>query len=44
MDSDDLAVLLAALYEADGRPYRFVLPGDGETWISVETVPLEKRE
>ena len=44
MEQDELAVVLAALYEAEGRPYRFVLHGDGETWISVETVPLEKRE
>lgn len=43
LDADELAVLLAAAFEAEGRAHRFLLRGDGETWVSVECVPREDR-
>ena len=41
MDADDLAALAAAIWEAQGRPYRLVIHGDGQTFVSVETVPVD---
>lgn len=38
MDADEMAVLVAAVLEELGIPYRFRVVGDGEKWISVETV------
>lgn len=42
-DQDERAAIHAAFYEALGRPYRFRLRGDGRTWVSIETVPLERK-
>lgn len=39
IEQDELAALLAAVFEATGVPYRFVIRGDGKNWVSVETVP-----
>lgn len=42
MEQDELAALLAAVYEAQGTPYRIIIRGDGVNWMSVETVPKEE--
>jgi len=42
IDSDDLAVLLAAVFDAEGRPYAFHFKSDGATFVSVECVPSLK--
>jgi len=42
MDADELAVLAVALCEAEGRPYRIVIRGDGKTFVSVETVLVKE--
>ena len=43
MDADELAALAAAICGAEGRPYRIVIRGDGKTFVSVETVPVDGR-
>jgi hypothetical protein len=40
-DPDELAVIVALALETLGVPYRYVLKGDGVTWYSVETVPIQ---
>jgi hypothetical protein len=42
IEQDELAALLGAVYEAEGKPYRFVFRGDGINWVSVECEPLEE--